>query len=83
MSALPPKPRNPLPLRIQRTRRIGVLRSMADMHFINADRVTKYANGCAATDNPDGAASWMRMAGHYRQEAEGFTAEADKLERLQ
>ncbi|MFT8334715.1 MAG: hypothetical protein ABF628_00905 [Acetobacter orientalis] len=83
MNTLPPGPRCPTQLRVQRARRIGVLRAMADAHFINADRATEYAKGCTATSNPDGAASWQRMSGHYRQEAETFRQEADKLERLQ
>ncbi|MFT8699313.1 hypothetical protein [Acetobacter orientalis] len=83
MSALPPDLRCPIQLRVQRARRIGVLRAMADAHFMNADRATEYAKGCTATNNPDGAASWQRMSGHYRKEAETFRQEADKLERLQ
>lgn len=83
MSHLPPKPPGPQKLRAQHARRIEVLRAMADMHFIHADRATEYGRGCTETNNPDGAASWQRMAGHYRHEAETFRKEADKLEHLQ
>lgn len=71
---------SPKRLRAQRARRIGVLRAMADMHFINADRATEFGRGCAETNNPDGAASWQRMAAHYRNEAETFSYAANKLE---
>lgn len=83
MNTTPPTSSRPRHLREQRTRRIEVLRAMADMHFIHADRATEYGNGCTETNNPDGAASWQRMAGHYRHEAETFRKEADKLELLQ
>ncbi|KAA8387068.1 hypothetical protein FOH24_07170 [Acetobacter tropicalis] len=60
-------------------RRAGLMRAMADTLFVEAERIERFRSACAASNNPDGAAIWQRIANSYRTEAEACVFEADKL----
>lgn len=60
-------------------RRADRMRAMADTLFVEAERIERFRRACAASNNPDGAAIWQRIANAYRTEAEACVFEADRL----
>lgn len=62
-----------------RIRRAGIMQAQADTLFVEAERIERFRSACAASNNPDGAAIWQRIANAYRTEAEACVFEADKL----
>ncbi|MFT8890209.1 MAG: hypothetical protein ABF888_00065 [Acetobacter papayae] len=61
-------------------RRVGLFQAMADTLFSRADEMERWRQACAASDNPDGAATWQRLAHHTRTEAEEYIRRADQLQ---
>ncbi|MFT9016440.1 MAG: hypothetical protein ABF990_11980 [Acetobacter sp.] len=63
-------------------RKIDLFRAMADTLFANADQQEQWRKACAASNNPDGAATWQRLANHTRNEAHEYVRRADRLQEL-
>ncbi|MBO1325287.1 hypothetical protein K2X14_07825 [Acetobacter sp. TBRC 12305] len=61
-------------------RKIDLFRAMADTLFANADQMEQWRKACAASNNPDGAATWQRLANHTRNEAHEYVRRADRLQ---
>ena len=61
-------------------RRVGLFLAMADTLFSRADEMERWRQACAASNNPDGAATWQRLAHHTRTEAEEYVRRADQLQ---
>lgn len=61
-------------------RRMGLFQAMADTLFSRADEMERWRQACAASNNPDGAATWHRLAHHTRNEAEEYVRRADQLQ---
>ena len=60
--------------------RIGLLRAKNEMLLQHAEARERYREACAASENPEGAAAWHRLANLARNEAHWFSFRADVLE---
>ena len=61
-------------------RRMGLFQAMADTLFSRADEMERWRQACAASNNPDGAATWQRLANYTRFEAHEHVRRADRLQ---
>ncbi|WKC16718.1 hypothetical protein [Acetobacter pasteurianus] len=61
-------------------RRALILRAQGDILFAHADELERYRRACSASENPDGAEAWKRLANHTRTEAEAFHSRANLIE---
>lgn len=61
-------------------RKAAILRTQADILFAHADELEQYRRACSASENPDGAEAWKRLANQTRTEAEAFHSRANLIE---
>jgi hypothetical protein len=62
-------------------RKIGLFQAMADTLFLRADEQERWREACTASNNPDGAATWQRLANHTRNEAQEYVHRIDLLQK--
>ncbi|WP_338331283.1 hypothetical protein [Acetobacter sp. LMG 32666] len=61
-------------------RKIGLFQAMADTLFLRADEQERWREACMASNNPDGAGTWQRLANHTRNEAHEYVRRIDLLQ---